>query len=92
MNNFEQPEQGEIKVIDGKKYRKVDSGYTIKEWYSHHTDGKGPGPGWDGRMALLDKDHALKKFGREFTEEEVFNPSKLPDTPYYEWKLIEEDK
>ena len=82
----------EIKVIDGKKYRRVESGYSIREWYSHETPKKGPGPGWDHRFQLTDSAYAMKKFGRTFTLDEVADPNKLPDEPYYQWRPIEEDE
>ncbi len=61
----------EIKIIDGKKYRKIDSGYTIREYFSHETPSKGPGPGWDTRWDVL------RQYG-------VYDPSELPDDPYIE--------
>ncbi len=69
--------EGEVKIFEGKKYRKVDSGYTIREWYSHESPRKGPGPGWDFRW------EALERHGAD-------EPSELPDTPYYIWKPVEE--
>ena len=43
------PEQApeEIRIIEGKKYRKVDNGYTIRQYFSHE------GPGWDTRYSML---------------------------------------
>ena len=67
----------EIKIIDGQKYRKVASGYTIREYYSHQTETKGPGPGWDYKQKVL------QEYG-------VDEPSQLPDDPHYAWELIEE--
>lgn len=86
------PESSEeaIRTIDGKKYRRVDSGYTIRQYFSHSTPEKGPGPGWDTRMSLLDDKWAMENFGKTFTTKEVFDPSKLPDLPYYTWELVEE--
>ena len=71
-----QPEAEEIKIIDGKKYRKVFSGYTVRQYYSHQTPEKGPGPGWDFRRKALEKYN-------------VNEPSELPDEPYYEWEEVE---
>lgn len=70
------PHHDEIVEIDGRRYHKVDTGYTIREYYSH-TSEKGPGPGWDSRMKLL-------KQG--YTQEQVFDSSKLPDEPMYRLK------
>lgn len=94
MESSEKPPlaEEEIKIIDGKKYHRVDSGYTIREWYSHETPEKGPGPGWDSRFHLDDKEYAMKKFGRTFTLDEIMNPHKLPNEPYYRWQLVEEDE
>lgn len=64
-------------VIDGKKYRRVFSGYTIRQYYSHDTPEKGPGPGWDFRQKMLEK-------------YDVNNPSELPDEPHYDWEEIGE--
>ena len=69
--------EGEIKIFEGKKYRKVDSGYTVRQFYSHETLEKGPGPGWDFRWGVLER------YG-------VDEPSELPDEPYYNWVLVEE--
>lgn len=68
----------EIKIIDGKKYRKVFSGYTIRQYFSHETTEMGPGPGWDTRWDIL-KEYNVKR------------PSELPDDPYYEWGLVNEE-
>ncbi|TSC83195.1 MAG: hypothetical protein G01um101419_161 [Parcubacteria group bacterium Gr01-1014_19] len=87
----ENPEE-EIRIIDGKKYRRVESGYTIRQFFSHSTPEKGPGPGWDTRTSLLDDEYAMRNFGRTFTMKEVFNPSQLPDAPYYDWELIGESE
>lgn len=82
------PLEGDIKEIDGVKYRYENSGYTIREWYAHHTPGKGPGPGWDFRQRLLNDEYSLNKFGRTFSIKEVFQDEPLPDTPYFQWKVI----
>ena len=74
----ESPED-EYKVVDGVTYRKVDTGYTIRQYFSHSTPEKGPGPGWDYRMTML------PKLGIDpFTED-------LPDDPYYEWQEVENE-
>ena len=46
-NNQQEQAPEEIKIIDGKKYKKVDSGYTMRQYFSHD------GPGWDTRYSLL---------------------------------------
>ena len=67
----------EEKVVDGVKYRKATSGYTMRQWFSHSTPEKGPGPGWDSRWSALEKYN-------------VKEPSELPDEPYYIWKKVED--
>jgi len=67
----------ETRIIDGKKYRRVPSGFTLRQYYSHSTPEKGPGPGWDTRF------RALEKYG-------VSDPAQLPDEPHYDWELVEE--
>lgn len=84
----ELPKEGDTKVVDGVTYRYVNSGYTIREYFSHESK-KGPGPGWDSRFGLLDNDHALNKFGRTFSLEEVTKTTLLPDTPYFIWEEVE---
>ncbi|MBI4119111.1 MAG: hypothetical protein HY452_02515 [Parcubacteria group bacterium] len=77
FNKQESEQGGEgIKIIDGKKYRRVSTGYTMREFFSHETLEKGPGPGWDSRWKVLEE------YG-------VDHPSKLPDEPYYQWELVE---
>lgn len=71
--------EGEIVEIDGKKYRKVDTGYTIKQYFSHETPEKGPGPGWDFRISML------KELGLD-----PFRPETWPDDPYYKLTEIKE--
>lgn len=68
----------EEKIIDGVKYYRVDTGYTLRQYYSHSTPEKGPGPGWDSRWRVL-KEHGVKE------------PSELPDEPYYIWEKVEEN-
>jgi hypothetical protein len=49
---IESSEPGKFEEIierDGKKYRVKDSGYTIREYFSHE------GPGWDTRWGTLVK-------------------------------------
>ncbi len=40
--------EDQIKIVDGKGYRRVPSGYTVREFYSHD------GPGWDFRQTALE--------------------------------------
>lgn len=81
---------GATKVVDGVKYRRVDTGYTLRSYYYHSTE-SGPGPGWDSRMSLLDEEYAMRRFGRTFSEEEIMDPSKLPEEPIYEWQAISDE-
>ena len=85
MNSFERPsyvqssseyeeykrDLPEIKEENGKKYRRIDTGYTIREYFSHSTT-KGPGPGWDARIGRL------TKMGLD-----PFDTEHLPNDPYY---------
>lgn len=82
---------GDIREINGKKYKAIDSGYTLRQYYAHSTLEKGPGPGWDFRSGLLDDDFALKEYGQTFTEEQVYGHEPLPDIPYVNWELVEEE-
>jgi len=81
----EKIENPEIKIIDGKRHRKVPSGYTVRQWFSHDTTEKGPGPGWDffesQRLELANK-YGIKDVWK-------FSPKDLPDEPYFEWEPIE---
>ncbi len=77
----------EVKIFEGKKYRKVDSGYTIREWYSHESPRKGPGPGWDTWNSNFDE--ICKKYGL-IGDSIMKTPEELPDKPYYMWELVEE--
>lgn len=74
-----EPQEGDVKIIEGKKYKYVFSGYTIREYYSHSTPEKGPGPGWDFKQRVLDK------YG-------VMEASELPDDPHCSWEYVEEDE
>ena len=71
-------DEGETVIINGERYQKEDAGYTIRQYFSHSTPEKGPGPGWDGRWSTL------KEYG-------VKEASDLPDEPYYLLTRIEED-
>lgn len=71
------PNAEEFRIVRGKKYRRVDTGYTIREFYSHSTPERGPGPGWDTRQNILEK------YG-------VNEPAELPDQTLYHWELVDE--
>jgi len=70
-DNFEQ-----VIERDGKKYRLIDTGYTVREYFSHETRSKGPGPGWDRHLSVLEE------YG-------VSSADELPDTPYYRLEELE---
>lgn len=76
-------EAGDLVMLEGKLHRAVecDTGYTIREYYSHSTPEKGPGPGWDSRFEILEK------YG-------VNDPSELPNEPFHrrELRLAENQK
>lgn len=83
----------EIKIVDGKRYKKVSSGYTVRQYYSHETPEKGPGPGWD--RFVNDAEEIAKEYGIELKklgDLMRFNPNDLPDEPYYQWKQISESE
>lgn len=50
--------------------------YSLKTWFSHSTEGVGPGPGWDSRLGLADLSDAqmLERYGHVFTHAEIFLP------------------
>lgn len=80
MSFEKMPEAGaeDIIIVDGRKFRLVPSGYTIRQYFSHETAEKGPGPGWDFR-------DRLEKLGIDrFTKDED-----LPDDPYYQYEEVE---
>ena len=60
-----------FKIIRGKRFVRRPTGYTIREFFSHSTPEKGPGPGWDTR-------HWLDDIGLD-----SWNPETLPDDPYF---------
>ena len=64
---------GDLVRRDNKLFRVhiEDTGYTMRQFFSHSTEEMGPGPGWDGRWSVLEE------YG-------VTNPSDLPDEPYIE--------
>lgn len=70
-------QESEERVVEGRRYRRTPSGYTLRQYFSHTTPEKGPGPGWDTRWAMLEK-HGVNE------------PSELPDQPHYIWEEVEE--
>jgi len=72
----EKIEAGDLVRYEGQLFRAVsrDTGYTIRQYYSHETLEKGPGPGWDTRFSVLEK------YG-------VQDSSELPDQPYSRLEL-----
>lgn len=40
-------------VIDGVSFKKVYTGYTERQYFSHSSPEAGPGPGWDSREQYL---------------------------------------
>lgn len=74
-----------VRVIEGKEYKKVPSGYTVRQWYSHESE-KGPGPGWDSWSRGFPE--ILEEYGVSFSVRAT--PEDLPDTPYYIWEPVED--
>lgn len=68
------------KTVDGVNYRKVQSRYSLRSYYSHS------GPGWDQKGILADKEWAIKNFGRTFSVKEAYEPRLLPEIPIFEWE------
>ena len=78
-DNFLHEQSSEnIKIVDGVKYRKVDTGYTVREFFSHTTNTKGPGPGWDKHL------RALEEYGVKSVQD-------LPNDAYFEWIEVEKN-
>ena len=87
-NKPDWPKNGEIRQIGGQKYRCEYSGYTLYQWYAHETQEKGPGPGWDSRDELADKDFLLKEYGMAFPNVDPWDSKtldNLPDLPHFKW-------
>ena len=91
----------EIEVADNPKLgdQKVDqfgnieewkaTAYTLRTYFSHHTDDFGPGPGWDYRFSLDDDEYAMKRYGRTFSHDEIFDPAEnMPDDPVFGWVYV----
>jgi len=89
----EKPQEGDIMIKDGIKYRYTKSPYTLRQYYSHSTPEMGPGPGWDFRTRLLDDEWAMEEYGMTFDRRVVFGRTKdLPDLPLYFWEEVFEDE
>lgn len=82
----------EIIIVAGKRYRKeiimeaekkneagIGDAYTEAQYFSHETDGVGPGPGWDSRMVYT---------SQTWPEAGWLEPADLADLPYYQ--LVED--
>ena len=90
--NFESPDlKEEFKTIEGKKYKKVFTGYTVRQYYSHTTPEKGAGPGWD--RFVSSPDWVAEKYGVDVDGMKIlsFRPDDLPDEPHYVWEEVTED-
>jgi hypothetical protein len=74
-------------VWDEAAQARVPGYHSLKSYFSHHTVNVGPGPGWDGRLGLLDLNpgQMVERYGHEFTREEVFNPMGHQDFQTGEW-------
>lgn len=79
------PPRGTIAEIDGRlcRWDQIDTGYTLRQYFSHSTDEKGAGPGWDWRVRLAD---------HGFSDSQIFRPQNLPDIPYKLWGWIPVEK
>ncbi|MBI2405236.1 hypothetical protein HYV22_03610 [Candidatus Gottesmanbacteria bacterium] len=89
FNQQESAPEEEIKIIDGKKYRKVFSGYTVRQFYSHE------GPGWDLFQIQSTREELAKEYGielKDLKDRLMFEPKDLPDEPYYQWELVDEEE
>lgn len=88
-----QPERraGEFKVIDGVKYEKVFTGYTVRQWFSHSTIEAGAGPGWDKFVANADA--IFRRYGMDPDKMSMreIDPKNLPDELHYDWYPVSEE-
>ncbi len=82
--------QEEFKIINGKKYKKVPSGYTVRQYYSNETPEMGPGPGWS--MMAFGSDIVAEEYGIKVDGKTPawIRPSDLPDDPHYIWEEVTE--
>jgi len=65
----------ELVVRNGKTCRAVPTGYTVRQYFSHSTPEKGPGPGWDFHMRALE-------------EYQVTRVEDLPDLPHFRFEEV----
>lgn len=72
---FEQVPTGRL-VWNSDAQKRVPEYYSLKTYFSHHTDGLGAGPGWDSRFGLgtLDSEEMLGRYGHVFTPPEISSP------------------
>lgn len=88
----------EIIEIDGVRYRKksldvcvgkenIKRPYTEREYYSHFTDGVGPGPGWDSQVRYIGELDRLGGWGLKFSQ---MDPSCLANLPLYDLVPVDE--
>lgn len=76
---------GTRKTLNGVTFEWQASGFTLPEWYSHHSD-KGPGPGWDSREQLDIPGFCEERYGFTPTLDQIWsNPSSLPALPHGRW-------
>jgi len=66
---------------DDEAQQPVEVPYTLRTWFSHSTEGIGPGPGWDSRLNLLTlTEHEMyERYGHVFTPDEISSPSGKED-------------
>lgn len=88
--------EGDVKVVEGVKYKWTFSGYTLREYFNHETERPNgdfvPGPGWDNRSILLDDAWAMEHVGRTFSDKEVMLcPHQLPEVPYFQWEVCRDE-
>jgi len=80
-------------VYDRELQQRVPGAHTYRTYFSHSTPEAGPGPGWDYRFKLLDKDVALTYYGRTFTHDQVLDPAEnMPDELFLTLSPLEEDQ
>lgn len=66
------------KMVYNRETRQLEPGFhSLRTYFSHSTEGIGPGPGWDLRLNLpkLSDDEMLERYGHVFSCEEIFEPS-----------------
>lgn len=62
---------------DAESQRLIPRYHTLRTWFAHTTEGIGPGPGWDARLALpqLSEKEMLERYGHAFTADEISAPA-----------------